>query len=168
MVTPRTLILPPSQFCYRCLKNGCSRQKVWEPVQTLYHPIWLGSSFKGDGERQSREAGRFLPMSVLSGSISPRAQAIVWGLHTPSGMTTLWTSPTHLHLGEHRDLLPGLQCLLSCPTQINTHNRFSFLFSISDSFQRLWKQSFQSPKPQSQGIRVPPDLIPMKRKHTRL
>ena len=99
MVTPNTLIPPHTQLCYSSLKNGCSEQKVYELAQPLYHPVWFGSSFKRRGEGQPGEAGRFLSMSILSGPISPGAQTIVWGLHTPDGMTILWTSPTNLHLG---------------------------------------------------------------------
>ena len=93
--SPQHLILPQTQLCYSSLENGWSRQKVCELVPPLYPPTWFGSSFKGSGEGQPGEAGRFLPMRVLSGPISPRAQAIVWGLHAPRGTTTLWTSPTH-------------------------------------------------------------------------
>lgn len=95
---------------------------------------------------------------------------IVWVFHAPSSMTPFTPSPnpTHLHLGEHRDLLlgsPPLQRLVPHPTPINTHNRLSFLFSVSDSFQRLWSQSFQNPTAQSLRIKASLHLIPTKRKH---
>lgn len=119
------------------------------------------------GEGQPEEGGRLLPMSVFFGPIS-------WGSSYCLGPPHFqWYDhplhlPTHLHLGKCRDPLPSPQHLLLCPTQINTHNYFSFLFSISNSFQRLWNQSSQSLKAQSLRIRVLPDLILMKRKHTLL
>jgi hypothetical protein len=67
--------------------------------------------------------------------------------------------PYHLHLRSSPSYL-------SPHLQINTHNHFSFLFSISKSFQRLWKQSSQSPEAQSLRIRVPIELLPIKSKNT--
>lgn len=83
-------------------------------------------------------------MSVLSGPISPGTQVIVWGLHPPSGMTTLSTSPTDLPLGEHRDLFPDQPSSpIGSHSHSNKHTSFSFVFNfrfISEALKPIFPE----------------------------
>ena len=97
------------------------------------------------------------PISLLSGT--SRLPGIRPSSLLPS-LTSTWENTD-----TSSQARPPPQHLLPDPTQINMQHRFSTLFPISNSFQRLWNPSSQGPKAQSLRIRAPPDLILTKRRH---
>lgn len=170
-------LLKPRNTCYghfKCAEPLQSKEigtlqagSVWSG-SVLHHSIWFGPSFKQDWETVLWIVGNFSYV-CSSWDLFFWGSDYCWDLCSPKGLATLLCLSSLLPKSMyHLQDSPNTQHLLPHPTQISTHNCFSFLFSISDSFQELQNQSSQNPKVQSQRIRSRPDLTQTKRKHTAL